>query len=85
MAQAARNGLDVDTGANSLGRVRVPEPIKLGEVTPTPCRQHNWMHGRTIFVRHDGMMVGKLDAKGEQLFCHDETMLAQLSRENGRW
>jgi len=64
-----------------LGRVRVPEPMQLAEVTPTPCRQHNWMHGRTIFARHDGMMVGKLDAEGRQPFCHDETMLAQLSHE----
>ena len=84
MAQAARNGLDVDTGAKQLGRVRVPEPMQLAEVTPTPCRKHNWMHGRTIFVRDDGMVVGKLDAKGEQPFCHDETMLAQLSHEKVR-
>ena len=84
MAQAARNGLDVDTGAKQLGRVRVPEPMQLAEVTPTPCRQHNWMHGRTIFARHDGMMVGKLDAEGRQPFCHDETMLAQLSHEKVR-
>ena len=76
MAQAARNGLDVDTGAKQLGCVRVPEPMQLAELAPAPSCKHLRIDRPAVFVCHNGVISAQSRAKGEKPLSHGKTKLA---------
>ena len=84
MAQAARNGLDVDTGAKQLGRVRVPEPMQLAEVASTPCCKYLRIDRPPIFVCHNVMVSAQPITKGEKPLCHEKAVLAKLGYNERR-
>jgi hypothetical protein len=56
MAQAARNRLDVDAGAEQKAHVAMAKRVQLAELPAAPRRQGHRVDWAAVFVRYDGVI-----------------------------